>query len=99
MEILSFINLTKNNSCILPSVRLNKLLSHKCIIISEYTNDIDQKYYKDIIYFCDINEIENIYKTLKNKSAIELEIESNNKFKKFNSIFNSKNIVNIILQK
>ena len=94
-----FINLTKTGTCVLPSVRINKLLSHKAIIISEFTNDIDEKYYKDIIYFCNIDEIEKIYEKLKNKTAYELEIESNIKYKKFNNIFNSKNINNLIIQK
>ena len=94
-----FINLTKGNTIILPSVRINKLLSHKCIIISEHTNEIDEAFYKDIVYFCNINEIGNIYKILINKSIEELEIESNEKYKKFYNIFNSKNIVNLITQK
>ena len=94
-----FLNLTKGNTVILPSVRINKLLSHKCIIISEHTNNIDEEFYKDIIYFCNINEIGNIYKILINKSAQELEIESNEKYKKFYNMFNSKNIVNLITQK
>jgi hypothetical protein len=94
-----FINLTKDDSAVLPSVRLNKLLSHKCIIISEYTNEIDDEYYKDIIYFCNINDITNIYKNLMAKSADELKLESNTKYNKFYNTFNSKNMVNLILQK
>ena len=94
-----FINLLKSKSVVLPSVRLNKLLSHKCIIISEHTNEIDEEYYKDIVYFCDINDIQNIYKKLIMKSADELVIESNTKYNIFYNRFNSKNIVNMILQK
>jgi hypothetical protein len=98
-----FISLTKTDTKsiinVLPSIRLNKLLSHKCIIISENTNDIDEEYYKDIIYFCDINNIKNIYDFLMKKTAKELEIESNIKYNKFYNIFNSKNIINLILQK
>ena len=76
-----------------------ELLSHKCIIISEHTNKIDEEFYKDIVYFCDINEIGDFYKNLINKSPQELEIESNEKYKKFYNIFNSNNIVNLITQK
>ena len=94
-----FINLIKNDTIALSSVRLNKLLSHKCIIISEHTNEIDEEYYKDIIYFCDINDIKNIYKKLMDKTAEELQIEAETKYNKFYNIFNSKNIVNLILQK
>lgn len=94
-----FLNLTKNGTIALPSARINKLLSHKCIIISEHTNEIDEELYKGIIYFCNINEIENIYKNLINKSNVELQKEANDKYTKFYNIFNYKNAVNLILVK
>ena len=94
-----FINLNKSNTIILPSVRINKLLSHKCIIISEHTNAVDEEFYKGIIYFCKLNEIEGIYKSLIHKSREELYKESNDKYKKFYNIFNSKNVIQFITQK
>lgn len=94
-----YLNLTKNNTYALPSVRINKLLSHKCIIISEHTNEIDEEYYKGIIYFCNIDEIENIYRRLVNKTNIELQQEANKIYEKFYNKFYYKNAINLIIQK
>jgi len=94
-----YLNLTKNNTYALPSVRINKLLSHKCIIISEHTNEIDEEYYKGIIYFCNIDEIENVYRRLVNKTNIELQQESNKIYEKFYNKFYYKNAINLIIQK
>jgi len=92
-----YLNLTKTDTYALPSVRINKLLSHKCIIISEHTNDIDEEYYKDIIYFCDINEIDKVYKKLLNDT--NLEDKSNKIYDIFYNKFNYKNAINLITQK
>ena len=94
-----YLNLTKNNTYALPSVRINKLLSHKCIIISEHTNDIDEEYYKGIIYFCNIDQIENVYRRLVNKTNIELQQEANKIYEIFYNKFYYKNAINLIIQK
>lgn len=92
-----YLNLKKTNTDALPSVRINKLLSHKCIIISEHTNDIDEEYYKDIIYFCNINEIEQVYRKLLTET--NLEDKSNEIYNIFHNRFNYKNAIDLIIQK
>jgi len=92
-----YLNLTKSGTNALPSVRINKLLSHKCIIISEHTNDIDEEYYKGIVYFCNINEIEDVYKKLINES--NLHNISNEIYQKFYDKFYYKNAINLITEK
>ena len=82
-----YLNLTKTNTNTLPSVRINKLLSHKCIIISEHTNSVDEEYYKGMVYFCDINEIGNIFQTLINKTGVELQKEADEKYELFYNKF------------
>jgi hypothetical protein len=94
-----YLNLTKKNTVALPSVRINKLLSHKCIIISEHTNDIDEEYYRDMIYFCNIDEIENVYRNLINKTNIELQYEADKIYEKFYNKFYYKNAIDLIIQK
>jgi len=94
-----YLNLTKKNTHALPSVRINKLLSHKCIIISEHTNDIDEEYYKGLIYFCNIHEIENVYRKLINKTNIELQQEADKIYEKFYNKFYYKNAIDLIIQK
>ena len=68
---------------ILPSARINKLLSHKCIIISEHCNEIDDELYKNMIYFCKLEEIEDVYRMLLSKSDEELQKEANEKYELF----------------
>jgi hypothetical protein len=94
-----YLNLTKSNTNALPSVRINKLLSHKCIIISEHTNDIDEEYYKDMVYFCNLEDISKIYENLMKKSNIELQNEANEKYKKFYDKFYFKNAHKLIKEK
>jgi hypothetical protein len=94
-----YLNLTKGYSVALPSVRINKLLSHKCIIISEHTNDIDEEYYKDIVYFCNLEDINKIYEDLLKKSNIELQNEADEKYKKFYDKFYLKNAHKLIEEK
>ena len=94
-----FLNLTKSGTIALPSVRINKLLSHKCIIISEHTNEIDEEYYKEIIYFCDINEVGNIYKKLNDNTNVDLQQMSDEIYEKFYNKFNYKNVQNLIIEK
>jgi hypothetical protein len=98
-----YLNLTKHmpdtEDYVLPSVRINKLLSHKCIIISEYTNLIDEEYYKGMIYFYNLEEIPTIYQELINKTNIELKEISNDIYKQFYNKFYYKNAVKLIEEK
>ena len=94
-----FINLLKTDTIALPSFRINKLLSHRCIIISEYTNSTDELYYKDLIIFCELKNIELEYKKLLELSNLELHKLSNQIYKKFYSRFSIKNAMKIVSQK
>jgi hypothetical protein len=91
-----FLNITKTNSVVLPSVRINKLLSNKCIVISEHTNPIDEELYNGIVYFTDIDKIADLFIELTNKTSGELEMESETRYQKFKEIFNYKNAENLI---
>lgn len=93
-----FLNLNSDIGKSLASIRINKLLSHKCIIISEKTNDMDEELYKDIVFFKELNEIGDFYKSLLSKSREELEMISENAYQKFISIFSVNNAPNIIFQ-
>ena len=94
-----YLNLTKTNTCALPSFRLNKLLSHRCIIISNHTNPLDEVDYKDLIIFCDLRDMESEYKKLLELSNEELHQKSNQIYKKFYSRFTLKNAMKRVLQK
>ena len=94
-----YLNVTKTNNVVLPSFRLNKLLSHRCIIISNHTNPLDELDYKDLIIFCDLREMESEYKKLLELSNEELHQKSNQIYKKFYSRFTLKNAMNRVLQK
>jgi len=97
-----FLNITKtvNNSVnVLPSVRINKLLSHKCIIISEHVNYEDEELYSDMIYFCNLNDIADVYSKFLEKTPMELQEISNNIYKKFSNKFNCKSVINLIISK
>lgn len=94
-----FINLTKSGTNALPSVRINKLLSHKCLIISERTNEIDDRLYEGIIYFSDIHNFSNIYSNLLKKTNDELRMESEKRYNKFKHLFNKKNVTDLISAK
>ena len=85
-------------SNILPYGRICKLLSHKCLIISEHCNKDDEELFKDIIYFCDIKDIDKTFYNLSIKTPKELYEISNEKYKKFCNIFNPNND-NLILTK
>ena len=94
-----YLNVTKTNNVVLPSFRLNKLLSHRCIIISNHTNPLDEVDYKDLIIFCDLREMESEYKKLLELSNEELHQKSNQIYKKFYSRFTLKNAMKRVLQK
>jgi hypothetical protein len=94
-----YLNVTKTNNVVLPSFRLNKLLSHRCIIISNHTNPLDELDYKDLIIFCDLREMESEYKKLLELSNEDLHQKSNQIYKKFYSRFTLKNAMKRVLQK
>ena len=91
-----YLNITRDGNNILPSIRINKLLSHKCIVISEHCNEIDDALYKDIVYFCNFDEIYDVYTKLIQKSPTELKEEAETKYNLFCEKFNYKNICNMI---
>jgi hypothetical protein len=91
-----YLNLNKGNTRALPSVRINKLLSHKCIIISEHTNSKEEKLYKDFVYFKKLDEIGDFYKSFLTKSNTELEEIAENMHQKFLSIFKFENAISLI---
>lgn len=95
-----YINLTKSNMAqALPSVRINKQLSHKCIIISEHTNDIDEELYKGLVIFCDLDEIPQKYTELASKSANDLQKMSESIYASFYERFCSENVHQIMVDK
>lgn len=95
-----FLNLTKSlHINALPSVRINKLLSHKCIIISEHVNIVDEELYDGMVYFCNLNEIANIYSNFLQNTPMQLQELSNNIYTKFYNKFNCKNAVELIIRK
>ena len=84
---------------VLPSCRINKLLSHKCIIISEHCNEIDDELYKNMIYFCKLEEIEDVYRMLLSKSDEELQNEANEKYELFCERFCEDSVKRNIISK
>jgi len=91
-----YLNLTKYDTKTLPSIRINKLLSHKCIIISEKTNDEDEELYKDMVFFTDLNQIGELYKSFITMSPQELNNLAESIYQKFILKFNSKNAFHLI---
>ena len=91
-----YLNLTKGQTKALPTVRVNKLLSHKCIIISEPTNAEDEELYKDLVFFKNLNEIGDFYNSLIAMSNFELENMAEGIYQKFISKFKIDNVVNLI---
>lgn len=91
-----YLNINKSDTKALPSVRINKLLSHKCIIISEYTNAIDEELYSDLVFFKNLDEIGDFYKGLLEKSVEELENVANTIYQRFSNRFNLENAIQLI---
>jgi hypothetical protein len=91
-----YLNLTKGQTKALPAVRINKLLSHKCIIISEHTNPDDEELYKDLVFFKKLTEIGDFYNSLITMSNFELENIAESSYKKFISKFKIDNAINLI---
>ena len=94
-----YLNLTKSGTDILPSVRINKLLSHKCIVISDHTNPTDEAFYKDIVYFCNVEEIEGVYRMLSEKTGSELQTIADEIYERFYNRFHWKSAMELIDQK
>jgi len=94
-----FINLTGQNTAALPAMRINKLLSHKGLIVSEHTNEIDERLYEGIVYFSDIHDFSNVYSNLLKKTNDELQMESEKRYDKFKQLFDQKNAINLITAK
>jgi hypothetical protein len=94
-----YLNIMKTDTNFLPTARIHKLLSHKCIIISEYSNELEDEIYKEMVYFCKLEEMENVFKTLINKTNIELQEDSENKYRIFKNNFSTENAIQRIMQK
>ena len=58
-------------------------MSHKCIVISEYTSEIDDELYKDIVIFCKVEDIMNEFYKLKNMNIEDLNKMSEDIYNKF----------------
>jgi hypothetical protein len=67
-----YLNLTKFDTIAMPSVRVNKLLSHGAIIVSENVHEDDQADYEGLVFFGDLTQLEGIFRGLLEKSAEEL---------------------------
>ena len=87
-----FLNINKRGSSILPFCRICKLLSHKCLIISEHCNKEDEELLEDMVYFCDsLIDIEKTFYNLLSKSPNELYNLSYKNYIKFSNKFSVKN--------
>jgi len=94
-----YLNVTKTHFPFLPTVRINKLLSHKCIIISERTNEIDDSFYSDMVIFTDLENIPAVYESLLKKTPEELQAMADGMYEKFFEKFTSKKAVELILSR
>ena len=70
-------------------------MSHGCIVISQLCNETAMKLYKGLVYFCDFDKINNLFKSFLRKSKDELSILSNKIYRKFETKFYTryKNLV------
>lgn len=91
-----FLNITKGDTKVMPMVRVNKLLSHKCIIISEHLEELEEELYKDMVFFKDLHEIGDFFKSLINKSKAELDIIAESSYQKFINCFSLENAFKLI---
>lgn len=91
-----FLNITKGDTKVMPMVRVNKLLSHKCIIISEHLEELEEELYKDMVFFKDLHEIGDFFKSLINKSKAELDIIAESSYQKFSNSFSLENAFKLI---
>ena len=87
-----FLNINKNGKSMLPFCRICKLLSHKCLIISEHCDKTDEELLEGMVYFCDsLIDIENTFYNLISKSPNELYNLSYKNYIKFSNKFSVKN--------
>ena len=86
-----FLNIIKMESKSLPFPRICKLLSHKCIIISENCNELDDELFKDIVYFCKYENIEKTFYELASNTPEELDNIAQQNYIIFSNRFNLNN--------
>jgi len=95
-----YLNILKQDVInVLPFARICKLLSHRCIIISEHCNTEDDKLLKDIVFFCKVEDIEYLFNKLSHKTPEELNRIAHTNYIKFCERFNYKNINKLSLLK
>jgi hypothetical protein len=85
-----YLNITKtgmDRPGILPSVRINTLLSHKAIIISEHCSEIDESLYTGMVSFCSLEEIEGEFMKWRGKTGEELQMEADTRYELFQRAF------------
>ena len=89
-----FLNLhkKKNKKC-LEAVRLSKLLSSGAIIISEHCDLEDEEKFKNLIFFCHKNEIENKFCELINMDQEKRQILSDQIYIRFKKKFLPKKLL------
>jgi hypothetical protein len=93
-----YLNLMKSGSHVLPTVRINKLLSHGCIIISERTNPEDEEHYEGLVQFCELDEIGKLYDNLLKKTGAELQEQSDEIYRKFSDKFHETRFAHLVLR-
>ena len=99
--ICIFINLHNTlykNKIALETVRINKLLGIKAIILSEHSDSVDEKDYHDLVYFHNIEEMETRLRYLLNLSTDELKEIAENIYIKFKNRFSVTNVVNKLIE-
>jgi len=98
-NVCIFLNVPKKQTTTLPYARICKLLSHRCIIISVPCNNIDDELFKDMIYFCQFNEIDKVFNNLLSKTPAQLDNIAGNFYNKFISKLSYETVQNVILDK
>lgn len=89
-----FLNLNREGTTSLPSCRITKLLCHKALIISEPVDKEDMELYEDLVFFCDLNQIEEKFRYLLSLNKFERQQIADNIYEKFSERFSTKKIVN-----
>ena len=93
-----FINIHKNQNIHktldypLESFRISKLLNSKILILSTRCNEKDEEMYRDLVTFCDTDQIENEYKLLLNMSPLKRQELADNRYNIFKNRFSIKTI-------